>query len=149
MTRVLAWRSAVVLDLEVSMGPAQGGVPGQNSSPDLPYTKTTANDHNGQAADPDAVCAPAEEFAIDWLERQVPTEPNAEPLEPRWADVDTQCLEEKIELGNPGGPWTPLFNDCHDWVQDALDGCTPEIVEEKEREAEKWDGIGEAAWGGA
>jgi RHS repeat-associated protein len=79
--------------VEAGMGPAGGGVPGNQS--DSPYvTQTSVNDHSGQSASPKAACRPV---------------PN----------VNEQKVNELLRIGRPLGTWTP-WNQCQSFVNDVL-----------------------------
>lgn len=107
-------------NLEMGMGPATGEVPGVDGDRgDLPYSATTVNDHTGQGASPSANCVPAAEWS------------------PEWANVDPSCVEREGALGSQTGPWTPLWNDCHDWVENTMDTCDPDVQERRRLAAEE------------
>ncbi len=84
--------------IERGMGPAGGGVPGHNSSPDLPGSPTTVNDHTGESKGPDAQCETLPE------------------------EVDPSCVEKELELGRQTGAWTP-DNQCQTFAADVVTKC--------------------------
>jgi len=91
-------------DFEAGMGPANGGVPGHGGK-DSPFvSKTTINDHRGEAHDPKAHCEPAGQ------------------LNQGWAYEDQKCLLEVMRIGRDTGRWRPT-NQCHTVIQEALDKC--------------------------
>ena len=95
-------------NMERGMGPADGGVPGVDGDRgDKPFSDTMVTEHAGQGARPESTCVPAAEW------------------NPEWADVNQECVERRSALNTPTGPWTPLLNDCHDWVNDTMNACDP------------------------
>jgi hypothetical protein len=95
-------------NLERGMGPADGGVPGVDGDRgDKPFSPTMVTDHAGQGVNPKSTCVPAAEW------------------NPDWADVDQECVERQSALNTPTGRWTPLLNDCHDWVNNTMNDCDP------------------------
>ena len=81
---------------EAGMG-ANCPVPGQGCS-DRPLDRTYAKDHSGQSTKPNASCTP------------VP-------------DVDEQCVNKAISLGQYLGRWTPV-NQCQSFVQSVIERCS-------------------------
>jgi hypothetical protein len=113
-------------EMEAGMGPATGEVPAVDGDKgDLPYSSTTVNDHTGQGDLDVSVCVPAEEW------------------NPEWSNVDINCVDERSELGTPTGPWTPFWNDCHDWVETTMNDCDPDVQETRQatpdRETESYE----------
>ena len=104
-------------NMERGMGPATGGVPGRDSVPDVPGSRTAVNDHTGQGNDAGSTCVPAGEF------------------NPRWRNVDQSCVESASPLGRSTGRWVPPVNDCHTWVEETMEGCRPQ--EEIEADADR------------
>jgi hypothetical protein len=89
--------------VEMGLGPAGGGVPGEQSSIDYPGMPTSLNDHTGQYAAPGSVCT---------------------PLEQRFhMTADVACVEEHLKEGQCMGRWLPPANDCHTAVFDILSAC--------------------------
>ena len=107
-------------NMERGIGPADGGVPGVDGDQgDKPYSDTMVTDHAGQGANPASTCVPAEEW------------------NPAWANVDQDCVERLSQVGNETGPWTPLLNDCHRWVDRTMNACDPDHMTAAEmRDAE-------------
>ena len=99
---------------EAGLGPANGGVPGENKKIDLPFTKTTINAHPGAAGKPNATCGEAE-------------------------DVDEACVDKELEIGKAGGRWVLGANDCHTFVEDVLSKCSKPAAK-KERSTKKGGG---------
>jgi uncharacterized protein RhaS with RHS repeats len=87
---------------EAGLGPAGGGVPGEvppasdNSSPYVAQTEIT--DHTGQADKPNASCKTVE-------------------------DVDEECVNEELAVGEPQGPWILGFNDCWTFTELVIIKC--------------------------
>ena len=81
---------------EAGMG-ANCPVPGQGCS-DRPLDRTYTKNHSGQSTQGGASCTP------------VP-------------DVDEQCVNKAIALGQYLGRWTPA-NQCQSFVQSVIDSCT-------------------------
>jgi len=109
-------------NIEAGMGPADGGVPGVDGDRgDLPYSATQVTDHTGQAANENSTCVPAAEW------------------NPDWDNVDRDCVEQLSTVGTPTGPWTPLLNDCHDWVENTMNECDPDVQEQQAEELRRSD----------
>jgi RHS repeat-associated protein len=81
---------------EAGMG-ANCPVPGQGCS-DRPLDRTYAKDHSGQSTKQNASCTP------------VP-------------DVNEQCVNKAIALGQYLGRWTPV-NQCQSFVQTVIERCS-------------------------
>lgn len=94
-------------NFERGMGPATGGVPGHEKSPDRPLSPTTVNDHTGEKDLANSVCKSPQEW---------------DPV--RWAQTDVTCVENEMALGTETGRWIPIFNDCQTWAADVLDKCS-------------------------
>lgn len=83
---------------EVGLGPDDGGVPGHQSSPDVPWVPTQQVDHAGEGDLPESECEP------------VPS-------------VDQRCVEEELEAGqSTGKSW--YQETCWDFVDDVIRKCT-------------------------
>ncbi len=87
---------------EAGMGPANGGVPGNES--DSPYTTTTINDHTGRSEASGAQCEVVE-------------------------NVDEQKVNELLEIGKDTGRFSP-WNNCQTLAQEILDqaSTTPKTI---------------------
>jgi|GEM_PF-3688565 len=73
---------------EAGLGPAGGGVPGQEAPPDIPYFSfTSITDHTGQSEKPNATC------------ELVP-------------DADSQIANSELQIGKPMGRFTAT-NNCY------------------------------------
>ena len=82
---------------EAGMGPEDGSVPGDGKSA-LPFSLTRINDHSGQSLRGDAEC-----FYI--------------------ATADEACVDERLEVGQLAGRWTPS-NNCQTLVAEILAYCS-------------------------
>lgn len=80
---------------EAGLGPAGGGIPGQNTLPDLPLSPTAINDHTGEAEQPGATCE------VIW-------------------GCDVNRVNEYLRIGQPRGPWVVGFNDCWTFASEAI-----------------------------
>ena len=58
---------------------------------------------------------------------------------PDWDNVDRDCVEQLSTVGTPTGPWTPLLNDCHDWVENTMNECDPDVQEQQAEELRRSD----------
>jgi len=82
---------------------------GMGADDDAYYSGSTEiTDHTGQGDGDDAYCLPAAE------------------VDERWQNVDPGCVSDALEAGGETGVWIPGLNDCHDVVEDILDGCDPD-----------------------
>jgi hypothetical protein len=94
---------------EVGMGRDDGSVP--IDSPDYPGIPSRLVDHTGQSAAPSASC------------EIIP-------------DVDPDCVERSLTLGQPTDRWLPGLNDCHTIAEDILRSCdrpkAPPTTEERQ-----------------
>lgn len=81
---------------EVGMGRDDGSVP--LDRPDHPGIPSRLVDHRGQAAAPGAGCDVAKE-------------------------VDPDCVDRALTLGQPTGRWWPGINDCHTVAEEILRSC--------------------------
>ena len=82
---------------EAGLGPLRGNIPGHGGI-DLPYDPTKVVDHAGEHTRADADCFPV---------------PN----------VDPDCVDEKLAIGTPQGPWVLDENDCHTFVRRIVQQC--------------------------
>jgi RHS repeat-associated protein len=83
--------------VEAGMGPAGGGVPGNQS--DSPYvTQTQVNDHSSERGRPNVSCY------------SVP-------------DISETCVDDNLRIGTPLGRWT-LTNQCRSFVGNVLNRCS-------------------------
>ncbi|CAG1010355.1 hypothetical protein PHYC_03836 [Phycisphaerales bacterium] len=83
---------------ECGLGPEGGGVPGEETSIDCPYTKTCINDHSGQHVMANTTCHYV-------------------------SGCNVSCLQQKLRVGRCMGPWVPGVNDCNTVVHDAMQSC--------------------------
>lgn len=104
--------------MEVGMGPITGEVPSVDGDKgDYPGAPTMITDHTGQADNTASTCVPAAEW------------------NPDWDNVDIDCLEENNALGTKTGRWVPPFNDCHTFVNRAMNACDPDVQAAEAQEA--------------
>ncbi|HMJ56940.1 MAG TPA: hypothetical protein VK540_32955 [Polyangiaceae bacterium] len=82
---------------EAGLGPEDGSVPGDGKSA-LPFSKTRINDHTGQSLRSDAGCI-------------------------RIACADEACVDERLDVGQLAGRWTPS-NNCQTFVAEILAYCS-------------------------
>jgi hypothetical protein len=81
---------------EVGMGPEDGRNPVDHFA--RPGGRTRLMDHSGQSAAPGSSCDVVRE-------------------------VDPECVEKTLRVGQFTGAWTPGLNDCHTVVDDILASC--------------------------
>ncbi len=91
---------------EAGLGPAQGGVPG-DELPACRCQQTAVTDHTGQSELPGSSCK---------LVR----------------NVDQDCVDRLIKPGQQHGPWVPLFNDCWSFALRVIKECRIDEPQAKE-----------------
>jgi hypothetical protein len=83
-------------DVERGLGALDQGVPGHDSSPDVPWVHTAVNDHAGESLDPDATCEAL---------------PGVDPI----------CVLDQVDEGPTGNRWYEQH--CQEWAAEVADTC--------------------------
>jgi hypothetical protein len=84
---------------EAGLGPAGGGIPGDDGQIDIPYVADTIiTDHTGRSNKPGVTCT------------KLPD------------DIDEDCVNKKLIIGQPQGKWTG-FNQCWNFVEKIILEC--------------------------